>query len=153
MYVRGENNVILSETELYGLELFKENCASCHATDLFTDQSYRNNGFSSATDIERDKGREEITLNPDDRAKFKVPSLRNVEYTAPYMHNGKLTSLEAVLDFYTSGVNDMPTLDPLLKQNGKSGFDLTADEKKAIIQFLHTLTDEQFLSDRRFSEF
>lgn len=153
MYVRGENNVTLTETELRGLELFKQNCASCHATDLFTDQSYRNNGYSSVADLDRDKGREEITLNPGDRGKFKVPSLRNVEYTAPYMHNGKLQSLEAVLNFYTSGIHDTPTLDPLLKQNGKLGFELTADEKKAIIQFLHTLTDEQYLSDTRFSEF
>lgn len=152
-YVRNENNVMLTETELQGLDLFKQNCTTCHSTDLFTDQSYRNNGYSSLTDFDRDKGREEITLNPDDRGKFKVPSLRNVEYTAPYMHNGKLQSLEAVLDFYTSGVHDTPTLDPLLKQNGQLGFQLSADEKKAIIQFLHTLTDEQYLSEKRFSEF
>jgi cytochrome c peroxidase len=71
----------------------------------------------------------------------------------PYMHNGKLLTLEAVLDFYTSGVHDTPTLDPILKQDGKLGFEFSADEKKAIIQFLRTLTDEQYLSDRRFSEF
>ena len=153
MYVRGENNIMLTETELHGRELFNRNCASCHATDLFTDQSYRNNGYSSLSDMDRDKGREEITLNPDDKGKFKVPSLRNVEYTAPYMHNGKLGTLDDVLNFYTSGVHDTPTLDPLLKQNGKPGFELTADEKTAIILFLQTLTDEQYLSDKRFSEF
>jgi cytochrome c peroxidase len=153
MYVRKESNVTLSETELQGLELFKQSCATCHATDLFTDQSYRNNGFSSVTDFDRDKGREEITLNPNDRGKFKVPSLRNVEYTAPYMHNGKLADLESVLNFYTTGVHDTPTLDPLLNQNGKHGFELSADEKKAIISFLYTLTDEQYLSDKQFSEY
>lgn len=153
MHVRGEQNVTLTETELRGLELFQKNCSGCHATDLFTDQSYRNNGFSSDADLTRDKGREEITLNPEDRGKFKVPSLRNVEYTAPYMHNGKLRSLEAVLDFYSSGVNDSPTLDPLMKQEGRLGFALTADDKKAIIQFLHTLTDKNYITDKRFAEY
>lgn len=152
-YVRNEHQVTLSDLELQGLSLFKQLCATCHATDLFTDQSYRNNGFSSMEDLERDQGREEITLNPDDRGKFKVPSLRNVEYTAPYMHNGKLQTLEDVLDFYTSGVHDTPTLDPLLRQDGKLGFALDAGEKKAIIAFLRTLTDEQYLGDRRFSEY
>jgi len=153
LYVRKENNVTLTDIELQGLELFKSKCASCHSTDLFTDQSYRNNGFSSLTDLDRDKGREEITLNPDDHGKFKVPSLRNVEYTAPYMHNGKLQTLEDVLNYYASGVKDTPTLDPLLKQSGNPGFELTDDEKKSIIVFLKTLTDERYLSDRRFSEY
>lgn len=153
LYVRGESNVKLTEIELQGMALFKSNCASCHSSDLFTDQSYRNNGFSSLADLDRDPGREEITLNPDDRGKFKVPSLRNVEYSAPYMHNGKLETLEDVLDFYTSEVNDSPTLDPLLKQHETPGFVLNADEKKAIIAFLKTLTDERYLGDRRFSEY
>lgn len=153
MYIRNENNVVLSDVELQGLALFKSNCATCHSTDLFTDQSYRNNGFSSFTDLEHDKGREEITLNVEDRGKFRVPSLRNVEYTAPYMHNGKLEALEDVLDFYTSGVHNTPTLDPLLKQNENPGFELTDEEKTSIIIFLKTLTDETFLSDRRFSEY
>ena len=152
LYVRGEGGVMLTDVELEGLALFKANCATCHATDLFTDQSYRNNGFSSLEDFNRDKGREEITLDPADRGKFKVPSLRNVEYSGPYMHNGKLTRLEDVLEFYSTGIHDTPTLDPLLKQEGTLGFEFTADEKKAIIAFLRTLTDEQYLRDRRFSE-
>lgn len=152
LYVRGEGDVMLTETELKGLELFKVNCAGCHATDLFTDQSYRNNGFSSLEDFNRDTGREEVTLDPADRGKFKVPSLRNVEYSGPYMHSGKLDRLEDVLEFYTSGVHDTPTLDPLLRQDGRLGFEFSADEKKAIVSFLRTLTDEQYLRDRRLSE-
>lgn len=151
-YVRQEG-VTLSEIELKGLELFQQKCATCHATDLFTDQSYRNNGYSSEADSNFDQGREEITLNPQDRGKFKVPSLRNVEYSGPYMHNGRLTSLEDVLDFYSSGVHDSPTLDPLLKQGDKPGIELSEEDKKAIIMFLHTLTDETYLTDRRFAEF
>lgn len=151
-YVRNEG-VTFSEGELQGMELFMQHCSSCHATDLFTDQSYRNNGYSSLSDLEHDRGREEITLNPEDRGKFKVPSLRNVAYTAPYMHNGKLVTLEQVLDFYADGVHDTPTLDTLLKANGTPGFDFTEDEKQKIIAFLHTLTDEKFLTDKRFSEY
>jgi cytochrome c peroxidase len=149
---RRNEGVNLTTDELEGYEIFKERCATCHATDLFTDQSFRNNGFSSPADILKDQGREEITLNPQDRGKFKVPSLRNVEYTAPYMHNGKLESLEEVLDFYTAGVQLSPTLDPALN-NGQLGFSINDDQKKKIIAFLKTLTDEQFLSDSRFSEY
>ena len=152
-YVREEPGGSLNSYELNGLTLFQQNCASCHATDLFTDQSYHNNGFSSLADFDRDKGREEITLNPDDRGKFKVPSLRNVEYTAPYMHNGKLQTLEDVLDFYTSGVHDTPTLDPLLKANGGLGFVFTEEEKQSIIAFLKTLSDPEYITDIRFSEY
>lgn len=151
-YVRNEG-MQLTSNELQGEILFRQHCASCHATDLFTDQSFRNNGFSSAEDMARDSGREEITLNPDDRGKFKVPSLRNVEYTAPYMHNGKLSTLQDVLNFYVTNVQVSPTLDPLLMQNEQPGISLTVDERGKIIDFLKTLTDEEFLSDRRFSEY
>lgn len=150
-YVRNEGYE-LSSDERDGYTLFQEKCSSCHATDLFTDLSYRNNGVSTAADLLRDAGREEITLNPEDRGKFKVPSLRNVAFTAPYMHNGRFNTLKQVLDFYDSGVNDNETLDPLLRNVG-IGIPLSEDEKKKIIAFLNTLTDHQFLSDRRFSEF
>ena len=151
-YVRNEG-VELTTNELKGEVLFRQHCGSCHATDLFTDQSFRNNGFSTVGDLLKDAGREEITLNADDRGKFKVPSLRNVAYTAPYMHNGKLNSLQDVLNFYVSAVQTSSTLDPLLIQNGQPGINLTIDESNNIIDFLKTLTDEQFLSDRRFSEY
>lgn len=151
-YVRKEGEVLTAD-ELDGLQLFTQRCAACHATDLFTDQTFRNNGFSSPQDLERDRGREEITLNPNDRGKFKVPSLRNVAVSAPYMHNGKLSKLEDVLDFYASGVHDSPTLDPLLKNNDQFGIALIEDEKKKLIAFLKTLTDQQFLTDKRFAEY
>ncbi|HEX6224510.1 MAG TPA: cytochrome c peroxidase [Chryseolinea sp.] len=151
-YIRHEG-VQFNADQLDGHALFEQHCSGCHATDLFTDQSYRNNGFSSAADLLNDPGREEITLNPEDRGKFKVPSLRNVAYTAPYMHNGKLGSLEEVLDFYSSGVQASSTLDPLLTINDQPGIALTNDDKKKIIAFLMTLSDEQFLNDRRFSEY
>jgi cytochrome c peroxidase len=69
------------------------------------------------------------------------------------MHNGKLKTLQEVLDFYSLGVQHTSTLDPILNQNGRLGIPLSSDEKKKLIAFLKALTDEQFLSDRRFAEF
>lgn len=148
-YVRQEGEKLSAE-ELEGLELFKQKCSSCHASDLFTDGSFRNNGVPN--NYRFDKGREEITLNISDRGKYKVPSLRNVELTAPFMHDGSISTLEKVLEHYHSGVAESPSLDPLLKQNGRLGIPMSGDEKRKIIVFLKTLTDQDFLSDKRFSE-
>jgi cytochrome c peroxidase len=148
-YVRKEKGVVFTAEEQEGLRLFEANCAACHATDLFTDHSYRNNGLDS---IPRDKGREIITSNPADWGKFKVPSLRNIALTTPYMHDGRFYMLKRVLDHYASGVKDSPTLDPLLKQNGRLGIPLTEDEKTKLIAFLNTLTDPVFANDKRFRD-
>lgn len=149
-YVRNEGAQLTAQ-ELNGLALFKSKCSSCHATDLFTDGSYRNNGITS--DFRFDKGREEVTSDVTDLGKFKVPSLRNVEYTDPYMHDGRLTSLEEVLNHYSDGVKISETLDPLLLKDGRPGIALTESEKADIITFLKTLTDKEFLADKRFSEY
>ncbi|MBK8555716.1 MAG: cytochrome-c peroxidase [Lewinellaceae bacterium] len=150
-FVRKESGGMMSTEELAGLELFKQKCQSCHATDLFTDNSFRNNGINS--DFSFDKGRNEVSTLPEDIGKFRVPSLRNIEATAPYMHNGKFSTLESVLDHYASGVKQSATLDPLLIQpDGNLGIPMTADEKIKIIAFLNTLTDEDFLRDTRFAE-
>ncbi|MCE7073286.1 c-type cytochrome [Dyadobacter sp. CY327] len=148
----------LTALEKQGMTLFKQNCASCHSSELFTDHSFRNNGLIPAKI--NDQGRYAITLNEADRLKFKVPSLRNVGLTAPYMHDGRFTSLEAVLDHYAddqSGSKDSifvsPSLDPLLQVAGqKRGIKLSATDKQAIIAFLKTLNDEQFINDKRFSD-
>jgi len=149
-YVRKEG-VTLSSEELQGLELFKQKCATCHTGELFTDFSYRNNGLPIGNP--EDKGRALITLNDNDNFKFKVPSLRNVEITRPYMHDGRFRNLEDVLDHYNNGMVKSPTLDASLEQNGRLGITITAEEKTKIIAFLKTLTDEQFLEDRKLSEF
>jgi cytochrome c peroxidase len=99
-----------------------------------------------------DVGRYRVTEREEDRYKFRVPSLRNIEKTAPYMHDGRLYTLDAVLNHYASGVSDSPTLDPILNTNGTLGIPLTSDEKSKIIAFLKTLTDNQFLTDTRFSQ-
>ncbi len=151
-YRRLETGGTLSEDELAGYALFKSKCASCHATDLMTDNSFRNNGLVVNPAI-NDVGRYRVTELITDYYKFKVPSLRNVEMTAPYMHDGRFGTLQAVLDFYSSGVTESATLDPILKQNGMVGIALTTIEKIQLIAFLKTLTDNQYLTDKRFSEY
>ncbi len=133
-----------STQEQMGKVLFDQHCASCHAGVLQTDFSYRNNGLDTEFD---DEGRKLITNNPDDLGKFRVPSLRNVALTAPYMHDGRFSTLNQVLNHYVQGVQNSTTLDPILTQN----IGLNESEKMAIIAFLQTLTDTKFTQDQRFS--
>lgn len=148
-YARNEAGSELTPDELAGLTVFKQKCSTCHTGELFTDQSFRNNGLSRATN--QDEGRYLITLRPEDKFKFKVPSLRNVERTPPYMHDGRFQTLGEVLNHYTTNVQDVPELDPALRTAGKPGVALTDTEKKQITAFLRTLTDTQYISDKRFS--
>lgn len=148
-YMRGETTLTASETS--GLTIFKSKCASCHTEPLFTDFSFRNNGLALVpnADGQIDSGRGRIP--PFDAAnmyKFKVPSLRNLKYTGPYMHDGRFTSLNQVLEHYNTGVNSTPNLDPALS----SGISLTDAEKADLLQFLNTLNDEEFVKDVRFKE-
>ncbi len=147
-YIRKEG-VQLSNDEKAGLQIFTQKCSSCHPTPLFTDDSFRNNGLSNNNPS--DRGREEITLNPKDRGKFKVPSLRNVALTGPYMHDGRFETLEEVLDHYSNGVKQSTTLDTVLNKKTKIGIALTNLEKKKLIAFLNTLTDYTLINDKKFS--
>lgn len=151
-YIRGEDDISFTEEETYGHQVFKQKCASCHKTDLFTDDAFRNNGLPAYPGI-NDLGRAEVTGSASDNYKFKVPSLRNVEVTKPYMHDGRFGSLKSVLDFYDNGVQDSETLDPILKQNERLGIALSEGEKEALIAFLLTLTDNEYLNDERFAEY
>lgn len=151
-YRRNEAGGTLTQEELEGYAIFNQKCASCHATDLFTDNSFRNNGLSINPQI-NDMGYYRVTELQQDKYKFKVPSLRNVEKTAPYMHDGRFYSLEAVLNHYSNGVQNTPNLDASLNTNGNLGIPLTTTEKTKIIAFLKTLTDHQFLTDPRFAEY
>lgn len=148
-YVRNEPGGTMSPQELQGRNLFAQNCAACHATDLFTDNSFRNNGLPPNPSLD-DRGREIVTGFSADRYKFKVPSLRNVALTAPYMHDGRFGSLQSVLSFYSSGVQQSPTLDAQLNHNGVLGIPLTQQEKDALIAFLKTLTDEKYINNPLF---
>lgn len=149
---RNEPGGTLTTDEQAGYLLFNAKCASCHATDLFTDNSFRNNGLA-VNPMVNDVGRYRATELAEDYYKFKVPSLRNIEKTAPYMHDGRFGTLEGVLNHYASGITDSPTLDPILKQNGVLGIPLSDTEKIQLIAFLKTLTDTDYLTDARFSEY
>ncbi|QIX62791.1 cytochrome-c peroxidase [Hymenobacter sp. BT18] len=150
-YARGEAGGTLSAAEVRGLTLLRQKCSACHGTDLFTDESYRNNGLAGGFAL--DSGRAHITRQARDRGRFKVPSLRNVARTAPYMHDGRFETLTQVLAHYDHGVTESATLDPLLRQpDGRLGIPLTSAEQADLLAFLATLTDEQFLHDPRLSE-
>jgi len=143
-YTRGE--VGLTTSEQSGLKVFNDKCASCHTAPLFTDFSFRNNGLKPSS--VNDSGRMRITQLPADMYTFKMPTLRNLKYTAPYMHDGRFKTLDQVLDHYTSGIFVSPTLDPLL-QNGIS---LSTQERADMLSFLNTLNDEVLVRDQRFQE-
>lgn len=136
--------------EQQGYELFKTHCGTCHKEPLFTDESFRDNGIGAGPN--NDEGRYLVTLNAADKYKFKVPSLRNISYTTPYMHDGRFITLDAVLEHYTSHVKNTANLDPLLKQGSTLGISLTKEEQINIIAFVQTLNDRQFITDKRFSE-
>jgi cytochrome c peroxidase len=148
--MRNEPGVAFTAAELAGKALVTTKCGGCHNEPLFTDHSFRNNGLIPSA--VNDEGRFMITNDLADRYKFKVPSLRNLAYTAPFMHDGRFLTLDAVLDHYSNGVQPMSTLDPLLKQQNSTGILLTAQERSNILAFLQTLNDRSFLFDKRFSE-
>lgn len=131
--------------ERLGYAMFQEKCATCHPAPLFTDYSYRNNGITLDTTL-KDVGRMDITHQPEDSLKFKVPSLRNVMQTFPYMHDGRYYSIFDVLDHYNKKMTVGPTTDPLLKNK----IPLSNFEKGQIVAFLMTLTDSSFLRNEKF---
>ncbi|WP_317897322.1 cytochrome-c peroxidase [Aurantibacillus circumpalustris] len=126
--------------ESNGYELFKKNCTSCHQEPLFASNDFENNGLPIDTTL-NDYGRMKVTLNPKDSLKFKVPTLRNIEYTYPYMHDGRFKKLSEVLNHYTNSIHLSNTLAPQL-QNGML---LASNEKVDIISFLLTLSDKEFV--------
>jgi cytochrome c peroxidase len=138
---------IFTAQEQSGYNIFVQKCASCHKEPLFSDFNYRNNGLSVNIAI-NDSGRAHITGNPSDRYKFKTPSLRNIEKSGPYMHDGRFGSLDQCINHYVSGITSSPTLDPILS----SGIALSTQDKSDIKAFLKTLTDTKFLTDSRYSE-
>lgn len=132
----------LSDTETRGLASFRQHCAGCHQEPLFTDYQYRRNGL--ATD---DPGRQGISGRDEDRGRFRVPSLRNIAFTAPYMHDGRFETLNQVMRHYREDIAS-DDADPQLRKAS-----LISEAEAADIQaFLETLSDERFIHDRRFSE-
>lgn len=171
------NASALSESEKRGRALFFSEdleCFHCHSgyqfsdstldrTMSFVERPFHNTGLfniGGAGDYpENNQGILEITGDPSDMGKFRTPTLRNIELTAPYMHDGSMTTLEEVLDFYAAGGRNITSgahagdgrLSPF-KDGFISGFDMSEADKDDLIAFLHSLTDERFISDPRFSD-
>ena len=131
---------VFTSQENNGYVLFKKNCASCHTEPLFTNDDFRNNGLPVDTTL-NDYGRYRVTKNPFDSLKFRVPTLRNVEFSYPYMHDGRFKKLSQVMNHYTAGIERNKTLATELQ----NPIVLTSNEKVDIIAFLLTLTDKSFL--------
>lgn len=132
-----------TQEEAQGEKLFIQQCSGCHAGVLFTDFSFRNNGLSSDFS---DLGRARVTGNESDKGKFKVPSLRNVALTAPYMHDGRFASLSEVLNHYRNPMKQSATLD----KEQLSKINLSDKESEAVVAFLHILTDSGFIRNPAF---
>ena len=143
-FVRGDASA-LNATEQAGLATFRARCASCHVEPLFSDFSYRDNGLDA---VPRDAGRATVTARDIDRGSFRVPSLRNVGLTPPYMHDGRFDTLAQVIDHYRHGVAGSDHVDPLLR----GGLTISDAERDALLAFLPTLDDPGFTHDRRFAD-
>lgn len=132
--------VQFNEAETEGYSLFKQHCNGCHTEPLFTSNQFENNGL----DVNfTDSGRYRITTKPEDIGRFKVPSLRNVMVTYPYMYDGRFETIEQVMDHYRQGIKLSPTLHPDLQQ----GLGISKYDSYQLIQFLKTLTDSSFLTN------
>ncbi len=156
-------NVALSESEERGRVLFfteynpflpdqsGADCAHCHSSFNFENDRYMNNGLDADADFD-DIGREEVTGNASDRAKFKVPTLRNIELTPPYMHDGRFQTLEEVVEHYNSGIKASSTLDPAIENTREKGLLLDDQDKKDLVAFLKTLTDDNLALNEEYSD-
>lgn len=141
--VKRNEGEIFTEKETAGYKVFNDKCASCHSSELFTDQSFRNIGLPINSDSE-ESGRFRVTGIITDYLRFRVPTLRNIEYTAPYGSFGQFTTLKEVLDYLDDGVINSDNLDPILKDNNNR-IPLTETEKENLISFLKTLSDTDFV--------
>jgi cytochrome c peroxidase len=170
-FLRGE--IALSEIEELGRKLFMAhpdvkasrrgaNCIDCHSqflTSGFSTQfdGFTNNGLNTEENLPA--GLQEVTGKPEHRGWFKVPTLRNIALTAPYMHDGRFNTLEEVLNHYDSSIRKSSTLSPLIMEadnlhkdsEDRISLNLDGPEKTALIAFLHTLTDDEFVTAERFS--
>ncbi len=134
-----------NEREQRGYDLFKSNCASCHKEPLFRDDKFENNGLAIDTTL-NDVGRIKITQKKEDYLRFKIPTLRNIQFTFPYMHDGRFKTLTEVVKHYNSLGHDKNLPKELAKP-----MNLSDNDRVDLVLFLTTLTDTAFLYDKRFS--
>lgn len=133
---------LFTEQEQNGYLIFQAHCSACHKEPLFTTGEFANNGLSPDS-LLRDGGRIRITHDPADSLKFKIPTLRNVEFSFPYMHDGRFKRLREVIDHYTGGIMPSPTLAPELRHP----IMLSPDQRTDLLAFLLTLSDRDFVLD------
>lgn len=148
-FVFGNNPNALSEQEQRGYQIFLQEglCNHCHTEGLFTDHAFRNNGLDASPG---DPGRGAITGNAQDVGTFKVPTLRNIALTAPYMHDGRFQTLEQVVQHYSSGIAaGSPNLDIHLQAAG-NGINLSPQQQADLVAFLQALTDSSFITNPAF---
>ncbi len=153
------NQGFFTEQEEQGRELFflefalpnviHPGCSHCHNQPLFGDNQFKNNGLDNVSSLAdfTDGGRGEATGNVFDNGKFRTPTLRNIALTAPYMHDGRFATLEEVIDHYASGGHGVENEDPNI-----TGFEISAEDRAAMVAFLRTLTDQNFISNSAFSD-
>jgi cytochrome c peroxidase len=140
----GINNA-LSVEQIRGKDLFfssKTDCSSCHGGFNFSNDIFQSNGYFTSYP---DSGRQRITLNESDRGKFLIPSLRNIAFTAPYMHDGSIASLNEIIDNYNNGNSNFVNKSPLIRSLG-----LTLLEKSDLLAFLNSLSDMEFIQNPDF---
>jgi cytochrome c peroxidase len=148
--MRGEGS--FTAAELRGKHIFFDSseelphgeCGHCHTPPLFTDLTFMNNGLDAANSLEdfRDPGRGAVTGQYYERGRFRVPSLRNVALTAPYMHDGRFATLEEVIEHYHRGGHPSENVDPKIRP-----LNLSRQDKQDLLAFLHTLTDSAFIAN------
>jgi cytochrome c peroxidase len=153
-YMQGEEQ--LTASELNGFVLFTTeegaDCFHCHGgfgNPLFTTNLFYNNGKDTVFPGLDD--RFAITGDPMDKGAYKATTLRNIELTGPYMHDGRFKTLEDVVDFYAHGLLWSPYIDPLMHHIANGGTQLTPTEKTDLIAFIRTLRDDEFLVNPEFS--
>lgn len=141
--------------EMNGFNIFtteKGDCFHCHTLGLLTDNKFHNIGLDSIF-TPANNGRYTITGNPFDMGLYKTPTLRNIELTAPYMHDGRYSTLEEVAGHYNTKVKHSSTLDPIMTKPGKiHGLQLSPNEISDLVAFLKTFTDSTFINNPNFSQ-
>lgn len=144
---------MVTPEEWGGYDLFKSlngaDCFHCHNGPMLQVKKFSNNGLDA---VFTDVGRGAITANSADNGKFKVPSLRNLQFTAPYMHDGRFKTIEEVVNHYSSGIQQSGTIDPLIEFAFQGGVQLDAQEKTLLIAFLNTMTDYKFINNPKFQD-
>jgi cytochrome c peroxidase len=142
-----EEGVAFTDQEQRGYDLFQKYCNACHTEPLYTSHEFKKNGLALDPEL-KDLGRMEITERKSDSLLFKIPTLRNVEFSFPYMHDGRIQKLKEVIEHYSSLPTGNKNVSKELKKIKKP---FTEEQKKDLLAFLKTLTDKEFLYNKDFS--